>query len=218
MIILEILGILMIAAWFIFRGKEKRNNVKKCFQGMKAGVVIVNRGTNNKNIVFSGFIEQEFISKGAKITPVVLRCIKELPKIENLKEITLNQEEFDFLVVGELKTTSKTTAVFTSLNKKNPNQECLDLLGLPPWKGQIVKTIEYVFEFRIFSYKIHAYTGYGFDEASIFLGASPNLAFKRLAESLVNKIYITREKGERKGQVLVSNTEFRTNRRNISSY
>lgn len=202
--ILELLGIFLGGITVaLYINRKRKNNIKNRFHGIKVGVVIMKFRTNNKDTFFEGFIQRAFISKGAKITPIILHDLKELSKIENLKEITLYQEKFDFLVAGELKTESKIKSISAPHSNKNISQKIIYLPNSRQTESNFATVVKYTFDFKIFNFASRLYVGEGCIVDSKFLNDSIQPVFEKMAKNLVNSIYVAREGYNRKGKVLI---------------
>lgn len=196
------MGIIMLICC-LYINRKRKNNIKNRFHGIKVGVVIMKFRTNNKDTFFEGFIQQEFISKGAKITPIILYDLKKLSEIENLKEITLYQEKFDFLVVGELKTESKIKSIPAPHPNKNKSQKIIYLPNSQQTENNFATIVKYTFDFKIFSFASRLCVGEGCIVDSKFLNDSIQPVFEKMAKNLVNSICVAREGYNQKGKVLV---------------
>lgn len=189
----------------LYINRKRKNNIKNRFYGIKVGVVIMKSRTNNKDTFFEGFIQREFISKGAKITPIILHSLKKLSEIENLKEITLYQEKFDFLVAGELKTESKIKRISAphSNSNKNISQKIIYLPNLLHTENNFATIVKYTLNFKIFSFASRSYVGESCIIDSKFLNDSIQPVFGKMAKNLVDVICVAREGYNQKGKVLI---------------
>lgn len=214
-IILELLGILLVGLGLVLYTRNKRKrNIKNRFYGIKVGVVVMKFGANDKDTFIEGFIKQEFINKGAKVAPIILRSLKNLPEIENLKEITLYQKKFDFLVAGELKTESKIKSVFAPHLNKNTGQKIIYLSNSRQSGNKFSTIVKYTLNFKIFSFDSRSYVGEGCVINSKFLNDPIQPVFKKMAENLVNSICVSREGHKHKGVLVEVKNNLPTNDKN----